>query len=91
VGLDSPNGGELRFIGRQVSPPPTASYSLAMANDEVERIGQYYDLDLRPLVSTPQVAIPAKPRDAQTSLPGVRDVGETSPIDGPPPMIRGGF
>lgn len=91
MGLDTPNGGELHFIGRQVASPPSPYYSLRMANEEVERIGLYYDLDLRPLVSTPMVPVPTKAAGAISSYPGVPDTGDPSLQDEDTPTVIGGF
>lgn len=76
---------------RRVAPAVGASYCRAMANDTVGRIAQYEDLDLRPLVSTPQVPIPSKFRDAATSLPGISTTGDPSIDFNPPPNILYGF
>lgn len=76
---------------RSVKPAVGPTYCRAMANDTVERIAQYEDLDLRPLVRTPQVPIPSKPVGAATSLPGISTTGDPSIDFNPPPNILYGF
>jgi hypothetical protein len=76
---------------RQVAPAVGASYCRTMANDVVDRIAQYEDLDLRPLVSTAQVPLPSKPINAIPVLPGIPDTGDPSASDEAPPLIMFGF
>jgi hypothetical protein len=62
-----------------------------MANDVVDRIAQYEDLDLTPLVSTAQVPLPSKPVNAIPVLPGIPSTGDPSASDEAPPLIMFGF
>lgn len=91
--LDFPNGvaNDPNNRLRSVAPAVGASYCRMMANDVVDRIAQYDDLDLRPLISTPQVPLPSKPVDAQPSLPGIPDTGDPSLLDQTSPLIVFGF
>jgi hypothetical protein len=86
-----PNDAANPFRPVAVKPAVGPIYCRRMANDIVDRIELYGDLDLRPLVSTPMQPIPTIPSGFQHVEPGIPTTGDPSADLNPPPRVVYGF